>query len=84
MTSNEHDRDRDKASGRFVSDAYADEHPDTTTSEPIAPHLVTADMVAAAMGVADQFAASGPTSWWADPKKVATVLKAAMAAREAE
>lgn len=32
---NAHDRDRDNASGRFVSDEHADANPETTTSEAV-------------------------------------------------
>lgn len=32
------DRDRDAGTGQFVSDAYADANPGTTTSEPVEPH----------------------------------------------
>lgn len=81
MTRNEHDRDRDHDSGRFVSDAFADANPDTTTSELVASHAVTADMVEAATRIIDQLASSGPASWWADPANVALMLRVALAAR---
>lgn len=81
MNRNERDRDRDHDSGRFVSDAFADANPDTTTSEFVESHSVTDEMVEAATGMIDHFAARGPARWWADPAKVALVLRTALAAR---
>lgn len=33
VTRNDHDRDRDHVTGQFVSDTYADAHPEESTSE---------------------------------------------------
>lgn len=81
MTRNEYDRDRDNVTGQWRSDAYADQHPDETTSELVESTAVTPEMVTAATDEIVRITASGPATWWSDPAKVEAVVRAAVAAR---